>query len=204
MVTMLPRMPKQRSPGLRVLLLEQDNRDAELVAHALRRAHPGCSVLRVDSEAAFLDALGAFGPDVVLSNHGVSRFGAFEALCLVQARRPEVPFLLVSSTFEQTALQCLKNGAADFVRKSDLPRLSAAIRGALELRASLRTLSKRQRQVLQLLASGSSTRDIAKRLGVSVKTAETHRGQAMKRLKIHDVAGLVRYAVRVGIVSAAN
>ncbi len=72
------------------------------------------------------------------------------------------------------------------------------------MRASLRTLSKRQRQVLQLLASGSSTREIAERLGVSVKTAETHRGQAMKRLKIHDVPGLVWYAVRVGLVSAAE
>jgi DNA-binding NarL/FixJ family response regulator len=201
---MLPRMPKQRSPGLRVLLLEQDTRDAESIAHTLRRAHSGSSVLRVDSETAFLDALGAFEPDVVLSNHGVTGFDAFDALCLVQARRPEVPFLIVSSTFERSALKCLKNGAADFVRKSDLPRLSSAIRAALEMRASLRTLSKRQRQVLQLLASGSSTREIAKRLGVSVKTAETHRGQAMKRLRIHDVAGLVRYAVRVGIVSAAE
>ncbi len=201
---MLPRMPKQRSSGLRVLLLERNPRDAEMVTHALRRAHPGCSVLRVDTEAAFAEALVSFAPDVVLSDLGDSEFDALDALRLVQLRRPEVPFLLVASTFEQPALDCLKNGAADFVRKSDLPRLSSAMRAALELRASLRTLSKRQRQVLQLLASGSSTRDIAKRLGVSVKTAETHRGQAMKRLQIYDVAGLVRYAVRVGIVSAAN
>lgn len=201
---MLPPMPKPRSSGLRVLLLDQDPRDGDLVARALRRAHPGCSVFRVETEAAFVDALGEFGPDVVLADAGVPGFDAVEALVLVQDRRPEAPFLIVTKAFDQIALRCLKSGAADFVRKSDLPRLTSAIRAALELRASLRTLSRRQRQVLQLLASGSSTRDIALRLGVSVKTAETHRGQAMKRLKIYDVAGLVRYAVRVGIVSAAN
>jgi DNA-binding NarL/FixJ family response regulator len=201
---MLPWMPKRRSPGLRVLLLDENPRDAELVTHALRTAHPGCSVLRVDNEPAFVDALSAFDPDVVLADQAATRFDACDALTMVMARSPGVPFLLVSDTFEQTALRCLRNGAADFVRKSDLPRLSSAIRAALEMRASLRTLSKRQRQVLQLLASGSSTREIAKRLGVSVKTAETHRGQAMKRLKIHDVPGLVRYAVRVGLVSAAE
>jgi len=201
---MLPRMPKQRSPGLRVLLLDENPRDADLVSHALRTAHPGCSVLRVDNEPAFREALSAFDPDVVLCDPAATRFHAFDALRMVMARSPGVAFLLVGDTFDQAALRCLRNGAADFVRKSDLPRLSSAIRAALEMRASLRTLSKRQRQVLQLLAAGSSTREIAERLGVSVKTAETHRGQTMKRLKIHDVPGLVRYAVRVGLVAAAE
>ena len=55
--------------------------------------------------------------------------------------------------------------------------------------------------MLRLLAQGHSTREIAKRLKLSVKTIETHRADVMKRLGIHDVAGLVRYAVRVGLVS---
>lgn len=62
-------------------------------------------------------------------------------------------------------------------------------------------LTPRQREILQLVAEGKSTKEIAHVLGVSGKTVETHRAQLMDRLGIHDVAGLVRYAIRAGIVS---
>jgi DNA-binding NarL/FixJ family response regulator len=64
----------------------------------------------------------------------------------------------------------------------------------------LHTLTARQREVLQLVAEGMSTKEIAQKLSVSVKTAEAHRTQLMKRLGIHDVTGLVRLAIRAGIV----
>jgi DNA-binding CsgD family transcriptional regulator len=70
----------------------------------------------------------------------------------------------------------------------------------LAVRRSLQRLSARQLEVLRRLSEGQSTRDIAQQLGISVKTVETHRGQVMKRLDIHDVAGLVRYAIRVRLV----
>src|SRR5436305_7522449 len=63
-------------------------------------------------------------------------------------------------------------------------------------------LTDRQREVLQLIAEGQNTKDIAVKLNVSIKTVETHRKQLMDRLDIHDVAGLVRYAIRAGIVTA--
>jgi DNA-binding NarL/FixJ family response regulator len=197
-------MSLTRPRGLRVLLLEDDHRDAELVIHALEADEPGCTVLRVDSRSAFTRALETFGPDVILSDHGVGDFSALDAFYLAQARRLTAPFLLVSGAFEQTAADSLKAGAAEFVHKRDLPRLSSAIRTAVELRAPLRRLSQRQHQVLQLVASGYSTREAAERLQVSVKTVETHRAQVMKRLEIHAVAGLVRYAIEVGIVSAGR
>jgi DNA-binding NarL/FixJ family response regulator len=62
-------------------------------------------------------------------------------------------------------------------------------------------LTSRQREILQLVAEGRSTKDIANLLDLSVKTVETHRAQIMERLDIHDLAGLVRYAVRAGLVS---
>jgi DNA-binding NarL/FixJ family response regulator len=62
-------------------------------------------------------------------------------------------------------------------------------------------LTARQREILQLLAEGHSTKEIAYRLGVSIKTVESHRAQIMKRLDIWDVPGLVRYAIRSGLVS---
>lgn len=64
----------------------------------------------------------------------------------------------------------------------------------------LATLTPRQLEVFQLMADGNSTRDIADLMGVSVKTVETHRALLMKRLGIHDVAGLVRLAIRTGVV----
>ncbi len=62
-------------------------------------------------------------------------------------------------------------------------------------------LTPRQREILQLIAEGHTTKEIAQRLQVSVKTAETHRTQLMQRLDIHDVAGLVRYAMRIGLLA---
>jgi DNA-binding NarL/FixJ family response regulator len=62
-------------------------------------------------------------------------------------------------------------------------------------------LTARQREVLQRIAEGGSTKDIANTLKLSVKTVDTHRSELMRRLDIHDVAGLVRYAIRTGLVS---
>jgi DNA-binding NarL/FixJ family response regulator len=65
-------------------------------------------------------------------------------------------------------------------------------------------LTPRQRQVLQLIAEGHSTKEIAHRLNLSVKTVETHRAQLMERLQIREIAGLVKYAIRHGLVTAGK
>ena len=197
-------MSTEPSSNLRILLLEDDPRDAELILHALRDAAPGSAVLQVDSRIDFVRTLDEFVPDVILSDHAVADFNVLEAFRLAQRRAPGSPFILVSGLFEQLASDCLQAGAADFVPKAELSRLGPAMAAALALRAPLRSLSRRQRQVLQLLASGGSTRAIALGLHLSIKTVETHRAQLMSRLDIHDLAGLVRYAVRVGIVSASQ
>jgi DNA-binding NarL/FixJ family response regulator len=66
----------------------------------------------------------------------------------------------------------------------------------------LEQLTPRQREILQLIAEGKNTKEIADTLDISVKTVEAHRLQLMARLNIHDVPGLVRYAVRSGLISA--
>lgn len=195
-------MSTKERVALRILILEDDPRDAELEAHELRRADPACAVQVVDSRGAFTHALDSFVPDVILSDSGVSGFRALDVLHLLQCNLPSSPLLLVSGTLEQTGTECLKAGAADYVSKAELARLGYAIRLALEIRAPLRRLSARQSAVFQRLASGQSTKEIASHLRISVKTIETHRAQVMRRLEIHDLAGLVRYAVRVGVVSA--
>jgi DNA-binding NarL/FixJ family response regulator len=190
--------------ALRVLLLEDDPLDADLIVQTIRQMDPDSVVHCVDDRDAYEHALEAFAPDVVLSDHSVADFDASDALRLVRAHRPECPLLLVAGGYGPTVIECLKGGATDFVHKSELSRLPAAIVAALRQRAGFRSLSERQRQVLGLLAVGASTREIAERLGVSVKTVETHRAHAMKRLGVRDLASLVRYAVRVGIVSPSD
>jgi len=64
----------------------------------------------------------------------------------------------------------------------------------------LESLTRRQREILQLIAEGRSTKQIALSLDISVKTVETHRRQLMDRLQIHSIAGLVRYALRSGLI----
>ena len=145
-------MPTKERPGLRILILEDDPRDAELEAHALRRADPACAVQVVDSRGTFTHALDAFAPDVILSDSGVAGFRALDALHMLQSNLPSSPLLLVSGTLEQTGTECLKAGAADYVPKSELARLGCAIRMALEVRAPLRRLSARQSSVFQRLA----------------------------------------------------
>jgi DNA-binding NarL/FixJ family response regulator len=186
------------------LLLEDDPRDAELIVHAVQDAAPDSVVRLVDSRTEFGRILDEFVPQVILSDHAVADFNVLDAFRLAQSRAPGSPFILVSGLFEQQAAECLQAGAADFVPKSELSRLKPVMASALSLRAPLRSLSRRQRQVLQLLATGCSTREIALGLHLSIKTVETHRAQLMSRLDIHDLPGLVRYAVRVGIVSAGQ
>ena len=119
----------------------------------------------------------------------------------MRAARPIVPLIVVVDALDaQMVAANLRAGVEDVVLKSNLTRLRPAIEAALAVRRPLGKLSPRQLEVLRLLSEGQPTRDIALRLRISVKTVETHRAEVMKRLDIHDVPGLVRYAVRVGLV----
>jgi DNA-binding NarL/FixJ family response regulator len=187
-------------PGLRVLLLTTDPRDADLITCAVERTNPLNTVVHVETRAAFVRALEIFEPDVILCDDRAAEFNAAGALRLSQTRLQASPFLLLADKFEQSDSDCLKMGAWDCILRSDLSRLLPAIGLAIEARTPLRRLSKRQREVLQLLAMSCSTREIARRLRLSVKTVETHRAAVMRRLGIRQFANLVRYSLSVGLV----
>ena len=187
---------------LRVLFLEDDPADAELATETLIRS--GMSVLteRVDSREAFTQALREFAPDVVLSDHSLAQFDARAALEVMQSIRPAAALIVLAGVLnEKTAAAFVRAGAEDFVLKSNLDRLAPAIEAAVSVRRRLEKLTPRQMEVMRLMAEGLTTPEIARRLGLSSKTVETHRGEIMKRVGIHDIVGLVRYAVRVGLVS---
>ncbi len=189
---------------LRVLLLEKSEADVELIKHELSRAGVTAVTKRVDSEDEFATALEDFGPDVVLSEHSIPEFDARAALALLRRVRPTTPLIIVSSSLNgEKTVACLRDGCEDVILKCNLSRLSSSISTAVSIRRPLHKLTPRQIEVLRMVATGHRTREIANRLKLSVKTVESHRGEVMKRLDMHDVVSLVRYAVRVGLISAA-
>lgn len=190
---------------LRVLLLEDSEADGELIEHALRRSVRPTVTHRVTTRDDFVRALREFTPDVVLSDHSLSAYNAPAAMGDLRAIRPTAPLIVVSGALDaRMAVACVRAGAEAIVLKHDLHTLPPAIDAALAARERLQTLSPRQLEVLRLVAEGHTTREIARRLGISDKTVETHRGEIMKRTGIHDAVSLVRYAVRLGLVPLAD
>lgn len=188
---------------LRVLMLEDSAADVDLVRRRLDDVFSRVELQLVHSEDALTPAVQQFPADVVLSNRPLVRSNGGSAYSALRLRRPAAPFILLTHGIdEDTFLNALRAGPDDLVLKSNLSRLGSAIQDAIEARKPLAKLSPRQIEVLLMVAEGRSTREIADKLGLSVKTVESHRGAMMKRLELHDVAGLVRYAIRMGLVRA--
>jgi DNA-binding NarL/FixJ family response regulator len=167
-------------------------------------------------------------PDLVLMDLAMPGLSGLEAVRLSRAQFHEVPILVVSMHADEAYVhQALLAGAAGYLLKgSDREELETALRticrGETYLtpaisrsvvaaltrkpdpsttRAPLEMLTNRQQQVLRLVAEGSSTKQVAGKLGLSAKTVEAHRGAIMSRLGIHDLAGLVRFAIRAGLIA---
>lgn len=165
-------------------------------------------------------------PDVVLMDVKMPGLNGLEATARISRDFPNVRVVMLSMyTNEEYVIQALRAGAAGYLLKdaaiTELQlALQAAVRGEMYLSPAiskrvlmdyiklvgdgggmLDALTARQREVLQLIAEGKSVKEIAHLLQISVKTAEAHRTQIMERLDIHDVTGLVRFAIRAGLVT---
>jgi len=188
---------------LRIMLLEDNTADAALISHELERSGMRILVTHVDSAESFTTALESFAPDVVLSDHSLAQFDSRAALEVLRDVQPTVPLMIIAGALDGgEAGAAIRAGAEDVILKTHTRGLEALISNALAVRRPLHALTDRQIQVLKLVAEGHRTREVAKRLGLRVKTVESHRSEIMKRLNIHDVVSLVRYAIRVGLVPA--
>jgi DNA-binding NarL/FixJ family response regulator len=195
--------------GMRSLL--QDIADVEVVAEA-------------SDGAAALAAAERERPDVVLMDIAMKGMNGLEAAARLRERQPEAKVIILSMhTSEEYVLLALRAGAAAYLIKDSATSelelaLKCVMRGDTYLSPAISRqvvdgyvqrvgvgigpdpLTPRQRDVLKRIAEGRSTKEIAFDLNLSVKTVETHRAQIMDRLGIRDVAGLVRYAMRAGLV----
>jgi DNA-binding NarL/FixJ family response regulator len=193
-----------RSPTnqpVRLLLLENNSADAEIIARELRQISMPTVIERVDSKTAFIAALDNFSPDVVVCDHSAVQFDSHAALELVREVRPATPFIIVTGALIGALTgTAIRAGAEAVVSKANLDVIGPSISNALAVREPLQSLSRRQLEVLRMIAEGHRTRDIAARLGLGVKTVESHRYALMKRLRVGSVVSLVRYAIRVGLV----
>ncbi|HMM33438.1 MAG TPA: response regulator, partial [Thermoanaerobaculia bacterium] len=116
---------------LRVLILEDVPTDAELEVRELRRSGIAVEWTRVETEAAFREALASFDPGIVLADYSLPGWNGIAALTLVRAERPDLPFIVVTGALdEETAADCIKRGADDYVLKERLSRLPHAVRSA--------------------------------------------------------------------------
>jgi DNA-binding NarL/FixJ family response regulator len=166
----------------------------------------------------------AVRPDIVVMDISMPTINGLSAAREIQNKIPKIKTILLTQHDEkQYVTEAMEAGVKGYVLKnqagSDLVQAVRQVsRGQVYLSPGVAQavvesyqsgggksgprLTVRERQVLQLIAEGKSTKDIAAVLGISVKTAESHRTRLMQKLDIHETASLVRYAVRNGIVEA--
>ncbi len=165
-------------------------------------------------------------PDVVLLDIMMPSLNGLDAAARMARGLPRARVIMLSMNADQdSVLKALRAGAVGYlVKTADPAELELAVRAVMRgerflssavsehvvaaslkrierEQTSLERLTPRQREVLQLVAEGHTTKQIATKLGISAKTGEAYRGELMKALDIHDIASLTRYAIRTGLVS---
>lgn len=166
-------------------------------------------------------------PNLVLMDVAMADLGGLESLPRIIKGFPGVRVIILSAyRNEEYVIRALRSGASGYMLKNAaITELELAIMSVMEggtylspsisrtvidsylkrvgdALSPLEELTQRQREILQSIAEGKNTKEIAYTLEISVKTVESHRLQMMERLNIHDIPGLVRYAIRCGLVSS--
>ena len=210
------------------VLLADDHSILRAGIRTILQEIPGVTVVgEAQDGREALDQIKTLRPDVVFMDIGMKNLNGLETTARVAQDFPGVRVLILSMhANEEYVAQALRAGARGYLLKDAPPAeiakaLEAVGRGETYLAAGVsgkvlaellrssgqeksivELLTPRQREILQLLAEGRTVKEIARRLSISVKTVETHRAQVMERLEIHDVPGLVRFAIRVGLIQA--
>ena len=224
----MDRLHKNKSVKKRVLIAEDHKMMREGLRSLLEeRLGYECVAEANDGEEAVIKAR-EFHPDIVIMDIALPNLNGIEATRQIKSHHPEIEVVVVSMHATRNyVLQVLQAGASAYLLKdSAFDDLAAALvvvgKGGMYLSPAITTapalknevaglspkniadvqrLTRRELQVLQLIADGKSTKEIAAILEVSVKTIETHRKQIMDKLGIRTIAGLTKYCIREGLTS---
>jgi len=205
--------------------------DHELVRRGCRellKSYEGCEVCGEASDGLqAVEMAKQLRPDIIALDVSMPVLNGLEATRQIVKELPGAEVLILTiHESEQLAREVLGAGARGYLSKADAGRdlraavdslrlhrpffnskvgsmvLEGFLANAQTARDSTDALSDRERQIVQLLAEGKSNKEVASLLGISVKTAETHRNRIMRKLRLESICDLVHYAVRNGIVEA--
>jgi len=222
------RPPQQNCSGKRILIAEDHKMMREGLRVLLEEKLGYECVAEVDDGDTAVSKAKELKPDVVIMDIVLPHLNGIEATRQIKAYQPQIEVIVLSMHATRSyILQLLQAGASAYLLKDsaveDLAAALTAVRkGGMYLSPAISTaaalknetvrilekniaeserLTKRQLQVLQLIADGHSTKEIAAILEISVKTIETHRKQIMDKLEIRTTAGLTKYCIREGLTS---
>ena len=180
----------------------------------------------VENGRELVDQAMALQPDVIVADITMPLLNGLDAMALLQRQDCRSKFVFLTMHKDVTyAAKALRQGALGYVLKHSaseelLKALKAVLAGekyvsseiasglegrddAVDQIEDLRTLTTRQREVLQLFAEGKSAKEVATNLGISARTAENHKARIMTQLKLHTTSDLVQYAIRHGLIGAS-
>jgi DNA-binding NarL/FixJ family response regulator len=213
------------------VMLADDHTLVRSGIRALLEKLPGVEVVGEASDGReVLNLVGTHRPDVVLMDIAMPGLNGLEAAARMAKEFPDVRVIILSMHHnEEYVWRALKAGAAGYLlKKAATAELATALQrvvhgeiylsqeistrlpkgfplaGIANRKSPLEQLTGRQREILQLIAEGQNTKGIAEILKVSPKTVEYHRMKLMDCLNVHDVPGLVRFALRVGLIPQEN
>ncbi|RKX30772.1 MAG: DNA-binding response regulator [Verrucomicrobia bacterium] len=208
-----------------VVVIEDQTAIREMLAEFIRMT-PGYDIIDMFGDGQVgLDRCLEIQPDIVVLDVGLPGLNGIEVLRQLTARIPSVKVLIFSGKGSPSNIrELLSAGAQSYVDKMDGfqefkkgleiisaggtfigPKMASAMRTLIRNPESGRsggTLSNRERQILQLVAESFSTREIAARLSLSVRTVDNHRTNIMRKLNLHNVAALTRYAIKHELVES--
>ena len=224
----MDRPPPKNCSGKRILIAEDHKMMREGLRVLLEEKLGYECVAEVDDGYTAVTKARELKPDVVIMDIVLPQLNGIEATRQIKAQHPEIEVIVLSMHATRSyILQLLQAGASAYLLKDsaveDLAAALVAVRkGGMYLSPAISTaaalknetagfleksmadsgsLTKRELQVLQLIADGHSTKEIAAILEISVKTIETHRKQIMDKLEIRTTAGLTKYCIREGLTS---
>jgi DNA-binding NarL/FixJ family response regulator len=212
-------------PSPRIILVDDHPLMREAIRLIAERVVNGCVVGEAADGPEAIALVALHKPDLAIVDISLKQMSGIETTAHIKEQSPATRVLILSGhSSADFVVQSLKAGADGYLVKDSAPaELKAAITAVLAGQAYLspgisthvvaalrgceapgagaaRVLSARQLGILRMIAAGKSTKEIAYELGVSTKTVETHRARIMERLDIHDLAGLVVFAMKSGLI----